>query len=89
MRQLYLRKDSPSGIRKIMLDMASLVSHKKIRLPKYYFEDQLYLPYLPDLMNREKIEKFYLTKDKIIKEDDNFFYFEYKFKPEQVEETAF
>jgi hypothetical protein len=89
MRQLYLRKDSPTGVRKIMLDMASLVSHKNIRLPKYYFEDQLYLPYLPDLKDRGKIEKFYLTKSNMIREDENFFYFDFKFKPEQVEETAF
>lgn len=89
MRQIYLRKDYQFGIRKIMIDMSSLVSHKNIRLPKEKFEDQLYLPYLPDVKNKTNIEKYFLLKEDIIKEDDDFYYFSYKFKPEQVEETAY
>ena len=39
MRTLYLRKDDINITRKVLIDMAYLVSNKKIRLPKIYFED--------------------------------------------------
>jgi hypothetical protein len=81
MRPVYLRKDLNNFTRKIMLDMAYLVSHKKVRLPKYYFEDNLYFCY----MNNNTIEKYFLSKDKIIKEDENHFYFNFPFKEKQLE----
>lgn len=83
MQPIYLIKDHSSFQRKIMLDMAWLSTHKQIRLPKNYFEDGLYLPYKSN--NQEQIEKYYLSKDKIIKEDEHHYYFKFPFKPEEVE----
>lgn len=83
MQPVYLIKDHGNFQRKIMVDMAWLSTHKQIRLPKYYFEDGLYLPYKSN--NQASIEKYYLSKDKIIKEDEHHYYFKFPFKPEEVE----
>jgi len=69
-----------------MLDMAYLVSNKKIRLPKYYMEDGLYLPYYPDKNDKVKTEKLFLTKENAKNEDNDFYYYDFKLKPEQVED---
>ncbi len=84
MKPVYLRKDSSSITRKIMIDMAYLVSHKKIRLPKRLFEDGLYFFY----KNNDSIEKYFIPKDKVVKEDENHFYFDFPFKDGQVEDIA-
>ncbi len=84
MRTIYIRKDDENLTRKILIDMAYLVSHKKIRLPKEYFEDNLYLPYYQN----NRIEKYYLDKGKIISEDQFHYYFKFTFRPEQVENAA-
>jgi len=87
MRTLYLRKDDVNFTRKILIDMAYLVSHKKIRLPKIYFEDSLYLPYFKDNDNHQ-VSKYFLKKDDIISEDQNHYFFNFPFKPAQVENAA-
>ena len=86
MRTIYLRKDQDSFTRRVLIDMAYLVSNKKIRLPKAYFEDGLYLPYFKN--SGSETEKYFLTKDKIISEDKNHYFFKFPFKPEQVENAA-
>lgn len=83
MRPIYLIKDQGTFQRKVMLDMAWLSSHKQIRLPKYYLEDGIYLPFKSK--NNVEIEKYFLTKDKILKEDKDHFFFKFPFKPEEVE----
>jgi hypothetical protein len=83
MRPIYLIKDQGSFQRKVMLDMAWLSSHKQIRLPKIYFEEGLYLPFKSSKKN--EIEKYVLTKDKILKEDNDHYFFKFLFKPEEVE----
>jgi len=88
MRPIYLRKDNSSETRKVMIDMAYLVSHKKIRLLKFLWEEGLYLPFIPNKSEKQKIENYYLTKDKLIKEGENHYFFDFPFKPEQVENTA-
>ena len=87
MRTIYLRKDDKNGIRKVLLDMPYLSSHKIIRFPKYQFEDGLYLLNKP--AKAKVIEKYSLTKDKIKKEDDNFYYFKFPFKADEVEDYAY
>ena len=84
MRTIYLRKDYDHNIRKVLLDMAYLATHKKIRLRKILFEDGLYLLYKEHKSN-EQIEKFYLTKDKIKSEDTDHYFFDFPFKAEQAE----
>jgi hypothetical protein len=86
MRTIYLRKDDINITRKILIDMAYLVSHKKIRLPKIYFEDFLYLPYFKNKDN-QKISKYFLTKSEIVSEDQNHYFFEFPFRPSQVEDV--
>jgi hypothetical protein len=88
MKPIYARTENNHGPRKIMLDMAFIVTNKMIRLPKYYMEDGLYFPYYPDKKDRSKIEKFYLDKEKAKKEDKDFYYFEFPLKAEQVEDIA-
>ena len=83
MRPIYLIKDHDSFQRKVMIDMAWLSSHKQIRLPKYYLEDGIYLPHKSK--NKNEVEKYFLTKDKIIKEDKDHFFFKFPFKPEEIE----
>ena len=84
---IYLKVCKNSIVRKIALDMAFLASHKKIRFPKYYFEDGLFLSYKKNI-NETAVDEYYLTKDKIKKEDPDFFYFDFPFKMEQVLGTA-
>ena len=88
MRTLYLRKEENESVRKILIDMAYLVSNKKIRMPKYQFEDNLYLLFIPNPKNDGEIQKYYLTKDKLLKEDNNHYYFDFPFKADQVEKVA-
>lgn len=83
MRPVYLNKDQNNFTRKFMADMAFLVSHKQIRLPKYYFEEGLYFLYYKGLKN-QNIEKYFLTKDKAGSEDENFFYFNFPFTEDQI-----
>jgi len=83
MRTIYLKVNRNGLIRKVGIDMAFLSSHKKIRLPKYYFEEGLYLSYKKNL-KESSVEEYYLTKDKIKKEDTDFYYFDFPFKVEQV-----
>jgi len=85
MRIAYLRKQDKHQLRKISLDMAYLVAHNQMRLPKIYFEEGLFLPYI-NASNQP--ENYYLTKDKVKKEDNNFYYFDFPFKHTQVEEAA-
>ncbi len=87
MRTIYLRKDYDIHIRKVLIDMAYLVSHNKIRLPKYYFEDGLYLPH--NSKNGNEVEKYFLTKDKIISETKDHYFFDFPFKAEEVENSAY
>jgi hypothetical protein len=86
MRIAYLRKQEKNHIRKISLDMAYLVTHNLIRLPIDYFEDGLFLPYKD---NDNKLDSYFLTKDKIKKEDKDFYYFDFPFEHKQVEDAAF
>ncbi|GBD89054.1 hypothetical protein BMS3Abin03_02998 [bacterium BMS3Abin03] len=88
MSTFYLRIEDKAKTRKILIDMAYLAKHNIIRLPKYYFEDGLYLPYKGNSYSESSVEKYELTKDKIIKEDENFYYFKFPFKHEQVEGVA-
>ena len=62
--------------------MAYLVSHKKIRLPKWQFEDNLYFYFRN---KNDGVEKYFISRDKVIKEDENHFYFDFPFKENQVE----
>lgn len=83
MRTIYLSVNRNGLIRKIGIDMAFLSSHNKIRLPKYYYEDGLYLSYKDNLKDIP-INEYFLTKDKIKREDNDFYYFDFPFKVEQV-----
>ncbi|MGE5435738.1 MAG: hypothetical protein ACM3O3_00800 [Syntrophothermus sp.] len=85
MRTIYIRKDINNFQRKILLDMAYLAEHNMIRLLKFYFEDNLYLPFYKSIKDRSSFDKFYLTRDKIVKEDDDHYFFKFPFKPQQVE----
>ncbi len=87
MRTIYLRVEKNGIIRKISVDMAFLAKHNIIRLPKYYYEDGLYLPY-KSIKNNSSIENYYLTKDKSFKEDKDFYYFKFPFKMEQAFDIA-
>lgn len=87
MRAIYLRKNIKDFQRKVLIDMAYLAEHDKIRLPKYYFEEGLYISYYKDIKDPNSLDKYFITKDKIISEDDNHFFFKFPFKPEQVEKV--
>jgi len=87
MGHYYLRVYKNNKIRKVSIDMAYLAKHKIIRLPKYYFEDGLYLPFL-NKGDENKVEGYYLSKDKITKEDENFYYFKFPFTHDQVADVA-
>ena len=86
MSTYYLRVETHNRIRKILIDMAFLAKHNYIRLPKYYYEGGLYLPYKSD--GNSITEKYELTKDKIIKEDEDHYFFKFPFKHSQVVDTA-
>ena len=75
MSPVYINKAQENGTRKFMADMAYLSSHKKIRLPKYYFEEGLYIQYYPDPADKNIIEKYFLEREKSVSEDENFYYF--------------
>ena len=83
MRTIYLKVMRNGLIRKVAVDMAYLSAHNNIRLPKYYFEEGLFLSYNKSL-KETSIEEYYLTNDKIKKEDNDFYYFDFPFKVEQV-----
>ena len=83
MRTIYLSVVRNGLIRKVGIDMAFLSAQNKIRLPKYYFEEGLYLSYKKNL-KESSVEEYYLTKDKVKKEDNDFYYFDFPFKVEQV-----
>lgn len=84
MSPVYLQKDSNGQIRKVMLDMAYLVSHKTIRLPKYLYEDELFISYFKDPKSKKESDKYFLTNEKIVNKDNNFYYFNFPFKDEQI-----
>ncbi|WP_337866597.1 hypothetical protein [Ignavibacterium sp.] len=88
MRPIYLYIDKYGITRKVAVDTAYLFSHKQIRLPKWQYEEDLYLIYLPDSSNKSNVEKYFLNKEKIIKEDNNFYYFAFPLKYQQVSEVA-
>lgn len=85
MRPIYFKKDYGTFSTKFMADMAWLASHNEIRIPKYRFDEGIYFLFNSD---ENKEEKYFLTRDKIFKEDDFHFYFKFPFKPEQVEGIA-
>lgn len=87
MRTIYLRVDKNGITRKVGIDMAFLAKHNIIRLPKYYFEEGLYLPY-KELKDNSVINKYELTIDKAFKTDKDFYYFKFPFKMEQVFDVA-
>ncbi|MEJ2195750.1 MAG: hypothetical protein P8X73_12955 [Ignavibacteriaceae bacterium] len=84
----YLRVNKNNNTRKIAIDMAFLAKHKLIRLPKYYFEENLYLPIMNKSGDDNKVEEYYLSSDKIMKEDEDFYYFKFPFKHNQVVDVA-
>jgi hypothetical protein len=84
----YLRVNKNNNIRKVALDMAYLAKHKIIRLPRYYLEEGLYLPFVNTGEDNNKVEEYYLSNDKIIKEDKDFYYFKFPFKHNQVVDVA-
>ncbi len=88
MRTIYLYVDKNGITRKLAVDMPYLLTYKKIRLLKFYFEDGLYLAFLKNPNDKSSIDKYYLTKDKIISEDKDHFYFDFPFKFEQVINVA-
>jgi len=83
----YLRINKNNNIRKVAIDMAFLAKHKTIRLPKYYLEEGLYIPFV-DKDDDNKVEEYYLSNDKIIKEDEDFYYYKFPFKHHQVVDVA-
>ena len=85
MRTIYLREDLEGFSRKVLIDMAYLVSHKKIRLLKRYYKETLYLPYYSNSHPATKPERYFLTKDKILKEDEHHYFFNFPFKFDEVE----
>ncbi len=87
MRPIYLFIEKNNLTRKIMVDMAFLSSKKKIRLAKYLFEDGLYILYT-EPKNKSIISKYFLTKDKIIREDEHFYYFKFPFSIKDVSEVS-
>lgn len=88
MRPIYIYVDKYGIIRKVAVDTAYLFPHKQIRLPKWQYEDGLYLLYLPEISEKSKIAKYFLSKDKILREDKNFYYFAFPFTYEQVAEVS-
>lgn len=88
MRTIYLYVEMNGLLRKVAVDMAFLGSNKKIRLLKHLFEDGLYFLYKKDVKNNSTIEKYHLTKDKIMSEDNDHYFFKFPFKLEQVLDVA-
>jgi hypothetical protein len=88
MSTYYLRVETNDRTRKVLIDMAYLAKHKLIRLPKYYYEEGLYLPFISDGEENTATKKYELTREKVIKEDEDFFYFKFPFKHHQVVDVA-
>jgi len=84
MHKIYLYVEKNNHIRKIAVDLPYLFTHKKIRLLKDYFENEMYLPILN---SSNLIEKYFLTKEKIIKDDGHHYYFDLPFKINQAEKA--
>lgn len=84
MRPIYLYVETNGFLRKVVLDMAYLATHKKIRLLKFYFEEGLYLIHLKSPEDVSSLDKYYLTKDKVISEDKDHYFFKFPFKLSQV-----
>jgi hypothetical protein len=82
MQKIYLYIEKNNQIRKVAVDQPYLFAHKKLRLLKDYLEDGLFILHLN---NNKNFERYYLTKDKINKEDEHHYYFNFPFKFEQVE----
>jgi hypothetical protein len=76
MKPVYALIDTNNITRKILLDMAYLTEHRQIRFFKYLYEDGLYFLFSSDKKNPGTIEKYFLTKEKIKKEDGNYLFFE-------------
>lgn len=85
MRPVYFRKDGPIT-RKIMADMAFLVTHKMIRFPKWLYEEGLYFLY-KDIKSGTP-GKFVLNKDDAKKQDESFYYFPFPYKENQIEDIS-
>ena len=84
----YLRVNKNNNTRKVAIDMAYLAKHKIIRLPRYYLEEGLYLPFINKSDKHQKVEEYHLSNDKMIKEDEDFYYFKFPFKHHQVVDVA-
>lgn len=76
MNPVYALKDANNITRKVLLDMAYLTEHNQIRFFKYLYEDGLYFLYKDNHKSPGEIEKYFLTKDKIKKEDGDYLFFE-------------
>lgn len=88
MRTIYLFVEKSGLLRKVSLDMAYLASHNKIRLLKFYFEDGLYLNYLDNPDDQANIKKYDLTREKIVSEDKDHYFFKFPFALNQVTKVA-
>lgn len=84
MRPIYLYVEKNGFLRKVALDMAYLASHKGIRLLKFYFEEGLYLNHLKNPEDASSTDKYYLTMDNVISEDNDHYFFKFPFKLSQV-----
>ena len=88
MRTIYFYVEKNGILRKVSIDMAYLKVHKKIRLLKFYFEEGLYFLYLRNPDDKTSIDKYYLSKEKVIYEDKDHFFFKFPFIFNQVLNTA-
>lgn len=88
MRTIYLYVEKHGITRKVGIDMAYLSEHKKIRLPKYYLEEGLYLLHRENKNYDSEVQKYYLSKDKIASEDEHFYYYDFPFNFKQVFDIA-
>ena len=82
MHKIYLFVEKNNQVRKVGVDQSYLFKHKKIRLLKDYFEDGLFLIHAK---NSDRKEKYFITKDKILEEDEHHYFFNFPFKFEEVE----
>lgn len=70
-----------------MVDMAFLSAKKKIRLPKYLYEEGMYFLY-PDSNDNNSVKQYFLSSDKVLERDDNFYYFKFPFSIRKVSEVS-
>ena len=82
MHKIYLYVEKNKQIRKVAIDQAYLFAHKKIRLLKDYFEEGLFILHST---GKNKFDRYFLTKDKIDREDEHHYYFSFPFGYDQVE----